>query len=216
MNPSILYIFLDEGGNFDFSANGTQFFTLTCVTLQRPFKIDPMLYNYHYDCIEWGLNHEYFHCSQDNKHVRNKVFSYIQKEVAGIQIDTLIADKSKISPKNQQDLYAKMVGVILQTIILRENKQHIDEFIIVTDKIPLNKKRKAAEKAIKETLANLLPNDCRYKILHHSSKSHFSLQIADYCNWAIYKKWENGIIDYYKIIEPAIITETIYPQAKET
>ncbi len=34
-----LYIYLDEGGNFDFSANGTKYFTLTSVTTVRPFII---------------------------------------------------------------------------------------------------------------------------------------------------------------------------------
>ena len=33
------YIFLDEGGNFDFSPKGTRFFTLTSVTKARPFQV---------------------------------------------------------------------------------------------------------------------------------------------------------------------------------
>ena len=32
-----LYIFLDEGGNFDFSKNGTKYFTVTSLTKERPF-----------------------------------------------------------------------------------------------------------------------------------------------------------------------------------
>jgi len=26
-------------------------------------------------------------------------------------------------------------------------------------------------------------------VLHHASKSNLDLQIADYCTWAIYRKW---------------------------
>ncbi len=32
-----LYLFLDEGGNFDFSPAGTRYLTLTAVTATRPF-----------------------------------------------------------------------------------------------------------------------------------------------------------------------------------
>jgi len=31
------YLFLDEGGNFDFSSTGTRYFILTSVATQRPF-----------------------------------------------------------------------------------------------------------------------------------------------------------------------------------
>ena len=31
------YVFLDESGNFDFSASGTRYFVLTCVGVTRPF-----------------------------------------------------------------------------------------------------------------------------------------------------------------------------------
>ena len=32
-----LYVFLDEGGNLDFSVNGTKYFTLTSIKKERPF-----------------------------------------------------------------------------------------------------------------------------------------------------------------------------------
>lgn len=34
----ILYIFLDEGGNFDFSTGGTKYFTITALSKERPFE----------------------------------------------------------------------------------------------------------------------------------------------------------------------------------
>jgi hypothetical protein len=37
MLPKFLYIFLDESGNLDFSANGTRFFVFTGVVQERPF-----------------------------------------------------------------------------------------------------------------------------------------------------------------------------------
>jgi hypothetical protein len=33
-----LYIFLDEGGNLDFSSGGTEFFIVTSLAKERPFE----------------------------------------------------------------------------------------------------------------------------------------------------------------------------------
>lgn len=71
----------------------------------------------------------------------------------------------------------------------------------------MEKKRKAIEGAIKETLARMLPREARYRLLHHESKSSFDLQIVDYVNWAIYRKWERGELRSYDLIRPAVRQE---------
>ena len=56
---------------------------------------------------------------------------------------------------------------------------------MITDRIPHQKKRLAAEKAIKEHLSDVLPKVLKYQLCHHDSKSCLGLQVADYCNWAM-------------------------------
>ena len=47
----------------------------------------------------------------------------------------------------------------------------------------------------------------RYQVLLHDSKSNVDLQIADYCNWAIYRKWSRGDERSYNLIRTAIRSE---------
>jgi len=68
----------------------------------------------------------------------------------------------------------------------------VEKVIVITDQLPIQKKRKAIEKAVKHTLTEMLPADSRYQLLHHSSKSAFGLQVADYINWAVFRAWERG------------------------
>jgi hypothetical protein len=63
MSPQYLYVFLDEAGDFDFSATGTKFFTFTTITKRRPFPWDTPLISLKYDLIEVGLDIEYFHAA---------------------------------------------------------------------------------------------------------------------------------------------------------
>ena len=103
--------------------------------------------------------------------------------------------------------YPEMLGYLLRYVLKREANPAVDEIIVVTDTIPHKKKRNVVEKAVKRVLAEMLPDHIRYRILHHDSKAHYGLQIADYVNWAIYRKRENGDTEFHDIIKPMICSE---------
>lgn len=206
---STLYIFLDEGGNFDFSPTGSKYFSLSCVTMERPFKIHTELDTYKYNLMEYGLDQEYFHCTDDNQHVRNQIFNIINANNASIRIDSILVDKAKAHPTLRDDkhFYPKILGFLLKYVFEKVISSKFEEIIVITDAIPVNKKRKAIEKGVKKILSEMLPKDSKYRIYHHSSKGHYSLQVADYCNWAIYRKWERNDRKYYDLIAPSIKSE---------
>lgn len=194
MANNYLYIFLDEGGNLDFSGSGTKYFTLTSARMVRPFLISHILIQLKYDLIEYGLDFEYFHCTKNNKYVRERVFGILEDNIDRVCIDSLLIEKRKTGPALQptKQFYPRMLGYLLRYIVNGINLDEIAEIIVITDTIPVQKKRAAVEKAVKVTLKAMLPASCRFRVLHHSSKSNIGLQIADYCNWAVYRKWETG------------------------
>ena len=148
------YIFLDEGGNFDFSPTGTRYFTLTSVSMQRPFLLREQWDDYKYDLLEFGRNIEYFHCADDNWFMRNRLFTTLADYKQSLRIDSLIV-----------------------------------------------------EKGLKHILKTELPKGSNYRVLHHSSRSHYGLQIADYCNWAIYRKWDRQEQEYNQQIKHLLRNE---------
>jgi hypothetical protein len=204
-----LYIFLDESGNLDFSPNGTKYFLLTSVTKERPFLSYKEMTELKYDLVERGLDIEYFHASEDSPVIRKKIFEIILDKLNGFRIDSLIIEKRKTGPalRSEERFYPEMLGYLLKYILNGYNLSIYSEVLVFTDRIPVNKKRKAIEKAIKMTLAQKLPPEVRYRIFHHDSKSNMDLQIADYCNWAVYRKWDRGEELYYKDLKPAIKSE---------
>lgn len=206
---SSLYVFLDEGGNFDFSATGTKYFTLTSVTKARPFQIAPILDHLKYDLIETGLDLQYFHATEDRQAVRDQVFNAIQRHIGSLRIDSLVVEKSKTGPalRDEQRFYPQMLGYLLRYLLNDHLLQDVEEVVVITDNIPVKRKEKAIEKAVKQTLAEMLPDQIKYRILHHASKSSFGLQVADYCNWAIYRKWERGDARSYDLIKTRVKSE---------
>lgn len=204
-----VYIFLDESGNFDFSANGTRYFLLASVSMCRPFGVYAKLEDYKYDCIENGRDVEHFHCHDDRWAVRNAVFDVIGAHLDELRIDCLVVEKRKTRPALQEDerLYRWSLGYLLRRVLSYERDAGASEVMVITDTIPVKKKRKAAEKAIHGAVArNQLPG-MKYRILHHQSRSHFGLQVADYCCWALFRKWQRGESAWYDRIKPALRSE---------
>jgi hypothetical protein len=211
MSSGCLYIFLDEGGNLDFAASGTKYFTLTSVCTERPFTTCHDSGKYKFDLIEYGFDFSYFHCTQDNRHVRQRVFGIIRENIADLRVDSLITEKSRTALTLQapEEFYPRMLGHLIRHVAERKREElaAMKELIVITDTIPINKKRAAVEKGVKTVLKKMLPPGCRFRVLHHASMSNMGLQLADYCNWAIFRKWESGDRLFYDALRDGIKSE---------
>lgn len=100
--------------------------------------------------------------------------------------------------------YPEMIGYLLKYVLHREPNAGAEEVIVITDTITLKKKRQSIKKAVKLTLASILPPGQKYRIMHHDSRSHYGLQIADYCCWAVFRRCERGESECYERIEAAV------------
>jgi len=209
MRQKNLYIFLDESGNLDFSSKGSRHFIISSLSTQRPFDLFHDLATLKYDLIEStpSLDLEYFHASNDSKKLRQPVFEQLSQyaQQHAFQLNTVILEKTQL-PQTYQTLarfYPRLLGHLLQTALTHQAAHQFDEIIIITDTIPQNKRRKSIEKAIKTTLAEMLPN-IRFRIMHHASKSTFGLQAVDYCCWAMNRKWQSADETMYELIKKSI------------
>jgi hypothetical protein len=71
---------------------------------------------------------------------------------------------------------------------------------------------KSQQVALKENLKKradevLVPAGIPFTIDHHDSSAHALLQAADYCSWAIYKKWHSNDLRSYMHIANKIKNE---------
>ena len=100
------------------------------------------------------------------------------------------------------------MGYLLRYILDGLNFSVISGIVIITDQLPHSKRRKAIEKAIKTTIEPIIrPLNKPYIIVHHASKSSYGFQVVDYCNWAIYRKWERSDTRNYDIIKMYLRSE---------
>lgn len=179
--------------------------------MKRPFPGYSELDGYKHECIETPSlpDLEYFHCTNDSKLVRQGVFNRLVPALGQLRIDALVVEKAKTGPALQPAtlFYPRMLGYLLTYVMKREQNPLASELIVVTDTLPVQKQRKAVTKAIQQALHNALPSHMRYRIIHHASRAHYGLQIADYFCWAIFRKWEQADTLHYNSLKVAIKSE---------
>lgn len=182
---------------------------MTCVTCRRPFGFDADVSSLRYDWIERGLAIEYFHAADDKQAVRDTVFEIIRSNLPYIRVDSVIVQKNKTHPslRDEASFYSRMIGYLLRYVFDSIGEAQCDEIIVMTDRIPVLKKRRAVEKAVKMTLHDMALPTHAYRLMHYDSKSSSGLQVADYCNWAIYRWWAQKDDRSRSIIRPAIRSE---------
>lgn len=203
------FIFVDEAGNFDFSRTGTSHYIFSCVTATAPFPIHAEL-----DALRFRLMHErnvkvFFHAAEDEQYVRDEVYSIICPHLQDLTIDTVIVEKRKTGPSYRpiEKFYPYALGQLIRYVARRHSWRSGDTPIFITDEVPLSKKKQALKDAVKTVLAHMVPKGVPYFLHHHLSMSNYGLQVADYCSWAIQRKWELNDERSYSLIASAIKSE---------
>ena len=141
--------------------------------------------------------------------MRGAVFDLIAEHLDNMRICCVVSEKERTAPEMREDkrLYPWMLGYLLRHALPEELTAGAEEVIVITDTIPVNRRRRAIEKSIKQAVVRKQAPKVTYRILHHQSRSHYGLQVADYCCWAIFRKWERGDSTWYDRIKPAIRRE---------
>jgi len=225
----IIYIFVDEAGDMDFSAKGSKYYMFNFLIKSRPFRLHEHLSNYRYSVLERNLDPnsggrrldiEAFHACEDNKYIKEEMFNIISTfDINSVMSYSYILEKPKVTPtkrKEKDKFYINNLNFAIQRLL---DRLRIDrDFIIITDRLPVQKNKKkqvgALKKGIKEYLkkSNLT---IRYDIFHHCSASNVNLQIVDYISWAIFRKYEMNQDVFYKKIEQYLIGIDVMTSGRE-
>lgn len=181
------YLFIDEAGNLDFSPSGSRLFIFICMTGELRASGLLRLHGLRKDLLRRGWDIEYFHASENKPGVRSEVFEALRDCHVTGSLVALAVEKSAV-PADGRDagaFYAKFLALAIGHSAAIADEEHV----IITDSIPIQKKRKGVEKALRGVVAE---SHKRTRIYHHASKSHLELQCVDYFGWAIWRHLTKG------------------------
>jgi len=68
----------------------------------------------------------------------------------------------------------------------------------------MNKKESLAVNVTIKSECQQYLNGVPFRVMHHTGDSNYWIQIADYCSWAINRKWEHGETEAYDLLRPRL------------
>jgi hypothetical protein len=202
------YIFADECGNFDFSskAGASRYFILVTITVETcavGHQILELRRELAFRGV--GLDRE-FHAATDEQKVRDEVFAAIVK--TPLRVDAVILEKSKTYPyvRSTEERFYKTAWHQHMKFVAPRVVSPGDELLVVSASIGTNKKRHLFHAAVSDVLRQVSPT-AKAQVASWNATSDPCLQVADYCAWAIQRKWERGDLRSYELIKPFILSE---------
>ena len=203
-----LFVFIDELGNFDFSKKGTKYYIFTALMTPIPLKYISEINQLQLDILSKhvlpGLSDEYldnslclkFHATEDKQPVRDLFFGLISG-MDNFLINSLVIRKNRTNPvlRETNQFYSRFLGSLMYYVFQAYSFTSLCVFV---DGCVAVKNKNAFKKGIVRELHKRDPK-IKFNIYFPPSASSCSLQIVDYVNWAIYRKWENADTRSYEL-----------------
>jgi hypothetical protein len=189
---SRLYIFADEAGCMEFSRkpNVSRYFIATTVSLAN-CEIGDALSALRRE-LAWS-GHElgdYFHAAYDKQSVRDAVYKLICGH--DFKVQATILEKSKADPKiaRSKPLFYQHAWFYHFRRIAKETVGDATELMVVTASMGTKKERTIFKGALEDVLKRTL-SAVKYASNFCPAAADPCLSLADYCAWAIQRKWES-------------------------
>lgn len=200
-------MFADEAGNFDFSegVGASRYFILCTVTTDSCAVGDSLLTLRRE--LGWKGHHldRVFHATEDPQAIRDEVFALLSAH--DFRVDATILEKRKAQPHLQDgpSLYRMAWYLHFKHVAPRIANQS-DRMFVVASRLGTKKARGALHSAVDQVVQQVAR--CRsHRVAFWPADSDPCLQVADYCTWAIQRKWENNDARSHALIEAKIKSE---------
>ena len=202
-------IYGDESGDFSFAAADgvSDYFIVTTVTMTENV-IAHQLLNLRRELMWEGLGlGNGFHAYHDNLAVRSAVF----REIAAsrLRIDSTIIPKAQVGANLRRSnihLWRFAWLTHLQRVVPRVARRD-DALMVVVASIRTRMRAGAVDAALRSIVSQVRPERSIAHVVN--ADSDLAVQAADYCGWAIQRKWERGDFRAHATIRHLIRSEQV-------
>lgn len=151
------------------------------------------------------LFYDGFHASEDKQRVRDEVFTLLDSQ--DFRIDSVVLEKAKAYQhlKKNEHLFYQTAWYLLFKYIARICFPEEENGLVIAGSLGTKKKQKDFQQSITDVVSQLSQSN-RVKAAAWSAASHPCLQIADYCCWAIQRKYEQQDDRSFVLIQKKITT----------
>lgn len=188
-----LHVALDESGDLSFNPSGSRYYVFAAAWTYDPAPLAQALTDLRFSLLKKGENIQAFHAHEDRQANRDAVVETLASH-DNWRFAANVVYKPKVNPaiRDSYHFYPKFASMVLRFIFRGCLRRGTDAVLIFTDALPVKRHRESAEKAIKKACRAELDSGIRFESYHHPRASNVWIQVADYCSWAVYRKWQHG------------------------
>jgi uncharacterized protein DUF3800 len=202
------FIFSDEAGDFAFKRGdgASKYFIVCSITLENCDAGETLLRLRRQLAWEKLPLQEFFHATADKQAIRDRVFEAIRHE--RFRIDATILEKSKALPRIRasEGLFYKYAWYYHFRHIGPQIAYRATELHLTTASIGTKKGQAIFTSAVNDVVQQVLVG-VTWVTTFNQAACDPCLQLADYCTWAIQRKWERGDERSYALIQGRIASE---------
>lgn len=207
MMGSLVHVFADESGNFDFSTHkgASKYLILTTVTTTS-CDIATEVLDLRRSLAFEGIDLvQAFHATEDKQAVRDRVYPILARYP--IRIDTTLIHKERVYVhlRDEFRLYKTLWYYHLRHMVPRISKPG-DSLLVVASSLGTRKQQAARRDDLEDVVTQVAPGRAG-KAQMWPAAIEPCLQVADYACWAIQRKWETGDDRSYNLIKHNIQSE---------
>jgi hypothetical protein len=209
---SRLFVFADEAGCFNFSRDqgASRYFIVCTIICQSCADLGSSLLGLRRELIWEGAPvGEFFHASHDRQVIRDRVFRTLAAHDFSVQ--ATILEKSKAYPRvrTTKHLFYKYGWFYhFKNAAPRVIKNGVTELHVTAASIGTNKGQAVFSTAVNDVVQQVLRSgEKKHRTNFCRSVADPCLQAADYCTWAIQRKWEGNDARSYDLIKERITQE---------
>lgn len=207
-----VYVFADETGNFDFTRkqDASRYFGVGTIVLRdsQPATLSADMIQLRRE-LAWkslGLG-SCFHATEDKQLIRDEVFDLISHHSFNFDITLLEKSKAKPHLRNTEQAFYKYAWYYHFRILALREVESGDSLFVVASEIGTKKSRATFRAAVNDVLSQCISYRVPRVLAFWPNFSDPCLQVADYCTWAISRKYERNDVRSYDLIRNKIRSE---------
>lgn len=201
------YIFADEAGCFTFEnkAHVSKYFIL-CTVLMDECSVGNTLLELRRQLARQNAPlGEYFHASEDQQRIRDAVFEAITPHNFCIHATIMEKAKALLHIRATKPTFYKYGWFFhFRHGVAKLIKPDCDTLVSAAA-LGTRKEKASFTSAIEEVMQRTIPG--KWSIDFCPSATEPCLQVADYCAWALQRKWERNDLRSYNLIKDRIVYE---------
>lgn len=202
------YLFADEAGDFAFKRgdNISRYFIVCTVTMNECDCAHDLL-SLRRDLTWEGLKMgDYFHATTDVQAVRDRVFEALRTHKFEVQATIMEKAKAQAQVRSSDARFYQYGWYYHFGHALAKHLEPEDELLVTAASIGTKKGQGVFTKAVNDVVQQHLPRK-QWAAFFCPSMSDPCLQVADYCTWAIQRKWERGDSRSFDLIKNRVTHE---------